>query len=251
MPLTLGFSTLSLLWLSPKTWVETARRDGFNAFEILCEGPMWPRRDIWKDSLKNVDRSGISIYLHATTVDLNPASVNQGIREETLKQLKENIDMACAMGASYVTTHPGIVHKPIPRVMDYCIIQAKQLLGEATDYARSRGVALSIENMPMKKTFLCTSPEELRSFQKACGCSVTIDVGHAVTCPDPMAFMSLPDIAYLHVNDNNGIKDEHLCPGDGILDPRMLKLHERMIIELNDYNNVLRAKEFISRALGP
>jgi hypothetical protein len=46
-----------------------------------------------------------------------------------------------------------------------------------------------------------------------------------------------------------GDKDAHLCPGDGILDLNLLKLHDRMIIELNDYDNVLRARDVILRAL--
>jgi sugar phosphate isomerase/epimerase len=61
--------------------------------------------------------------------------------------------------------------------------------------------------------------------------------------------MRLPGISYLHVNDNKGDKDSHLCPGDGILDLEMLRLHDRMIIELNDYKNVLRARDLILRLL--
>ena len=46
--------------------------------------------------------------MHSPTIDLNPASVNRGIREETERQLCESVDMAVAIGARYVTTHPGL-----------------------------------------------------------------------------------------------------------------------------------------------
>jgi sugar phosphate isomerase/epimerase len=55
-------------------------------------------------------------------------------------------------------------------------------------------------------------------------------------------------ISYLHVNDNHGHKDQHLCPGDGILDLTRLNGQERMIIELDDYQKVLRARTAILKA---
>jgi len=247
--LKLGFSTLSVFTRPPESWPGTALADDFNALEILCEGPMWPRNGLWRERFEGLGGDGLDVYLHSPTVDLNPASVNGGIRDETLRQLRETVDMAARIGATYVTTHPGIIHRPVPRIWDMCLGHALQVLGEASDYAKDNGVTLSIENMPFKKTYLCTSAVELDEFRKGCGCGVTIDVGHAITCPDPPSFLRLRGISYLHVNDNKGDRDAHLCPGDGILDLSLLKLHDRMIIELNDYDKVLRARDVILRAL--
>jgi sugar phosphate isomerase/epimerase len=247
MQLKIGFSTLALFWKTPVEWAENALSDGFGAVEVLCEGPQWPRQapaGLIADSLRG---RGLEIYMHSPTIDLNPASVNRGIREETLRQLKESVDMAVVIGAAFVTTHPGVVHKD--KVRGFCSELAMQVLGEAADYARARGVGLSIENMPYGKKFLCDSPDELADFRRHCRCGVTIDVGHAILHPDPRAFLRSPGISYLHVNDNHGSKDEHLCPGDGVLDLRMLEGQERMIIELDDYREVLRARVSILGAL--
>ncbi len=244
----LGFSTLSIFARPPESWPGKALEDNFNAMEILCEGPMWPRHGLWRKWFENIGGNGLDVYLHSPTVDLNPASVNKGIRDETLRQLKETVDMAARIKAAYVTTHPGVIHKPMPRIWDMCREYALQVLGEAADYAKANNVVLSIENMPLRKTYLCTSAEELDEFRRRCGSGVTIDVGHAITCPDPASFLRLQDISYLHVNDNKGDKDAHLCPGDGILDLSLLKLHDRMIIELNDYDSVLRARDVVLRA---
>ena len=130
-----------------------------------------------------------------------------------------------------------------------CRQYAIAVLGEASDYAKENGVILSIENMPFRKTYLCGASEELDMFRERCGSNVTIDVGHAILSPDPMSFLNLKDISYLHVNDNKGDKDSHLCPGDGILDLSMLKHCDRMIIELNSYQNVLRARDIILAVL--
>jgi sugar phosphate isomerase/epimerase len=243
----IGFSTLALFMKTPAEWVETIAADGFNAVEILCEGPSWPRLAP-ADAIADCFRGrGLDIYMHSPTIDLNPASVNRGIRDETERQLKESVDMAVTIGARFVTTHPGVVHKD--KVRGICTEFALQLLGEVADYARSRGVTLSIENMPYRPTFLCNSPEELLAFQRHCRCGITIDVGHAILCPETYEFLQLDGISYLHVNDNHGEKDQHLCPGDGILDLRRLDGQERMIIELDDYGTVLRARQAILNAM--
>jgi sugar phosphate isomerase/epimerase len=243
----IGFSTLALFMRSPAEWAEIAGRDGFNALEILCEGPNWPRHAPKEAISASLRGQGMEIYMHSPTIDLNPASLNRGIREETEKQLKESVDMAVAIGARFVTTHPGFVHKEMVRAM--CSELAMQVLGEAADYARSMGVMLSIENMPYRHTFYCHSPEELREFQCYCRCGITIDVGHAILCPEPYEFLKMDGISYLHVNDNHGSKDQHLCPGDGILDLCKLDGQERMIIELDDYSKVLRARQAILEAI--
>jgi sugar phosphate isomerase/epimerase len=243
--ITLGFSTLSIFSKPPETWADVAKGDDFDALEILCEGPMWPRAGQWKSTLDGIGADGLEVYIHSPTIDLNPASLNRGIREETLKQLKETIDMAAAIGAKVVTTHPGVVHRPDPWILDACREYSMEVLGEASDYAKKSGLILSIENMPFRKTYLCGTSEELDTFRQRCGSNVTIDVGHAILSPEPMSFLKLKNISYLHVNDNKGDKDSHLCPGDGILDLNMLKCHDHMIIELNNYDNVLRARDII------
>ena len=243
----IGFSTLALFMKTPAEWADSITRDGFNAVEILCEGPSWPRVAPADAIAASFRGKGLEIYMHSPTIDLNPASVNRGIREETERQLKESVDMAVAIGARFVTTHPGFVHKDVVRAI--CFEFALQVLGEAADYARSQGVVLSIENMPYRPMYYCNSPEELLAFQRHCKCGITIDVGHAILCPGPYEFLRLDGISYLHVNDNNGGKDQHLCPGDGILDLRRLDGQERMIIELDDYGTVLRARQAILNAV--
>jgi len=61
----LGFSTLSVFMRPPESWADTAIRDNFNAMEILCEGPMWPRSGLWKEKLPGAGNNGLDVYLHA------------------------------------------------------------------------------------------------------------------------------------------------------------------------------------------
>ena len=84
-------------------------------------------------------------------------------------------------------------------------------------------VEVSVENMPVRKSFLANSVEELETIQKETGCFLTIDTGHANTCDCLEEMLELKNISYCHLNDNNGERDQHLSLGEGTLDLNLLK----------------------------
>ena len=100
----LGFSSLSLFMKPLEEILEITVNDGFDLIEILCEGPYSPRNLLnlenadflgFDVNLKNMnleifDSYDIKVMLHAPTIDLNPASMNPGIRNETEKQQKKH-----------------------------------------------------------------------------------------------------------------------------------------------------------------
>lgn len=89
----IGFSTIALFMNSFDQFLEIASKDGFQLIEILCEGPYWPRNILSnKIALEVFNSYDIDIYIHSPTIDLNPASLNPGIREKTLKQLEETVN---------------------------------------------------------------------------------------------------------------------------------------------------------------
>ena len=259
----IGFSSLSLFMRSLEEILEIATKDGFELIEILCEGPYWPRNLLKKDNtensmieynpkLKNMDLEifdsyDIEIMLHSPTIDLNPASMNKGIRKETEKQTKEALDLANFIGAKAVTTHPGLVHRKEKRIRDLAIDYSTRTLKECQKYAEDVGVVFSIENMPNKFNFLANSAREHEKIVEAVGSSATIDWGHANTCDKSEEFLKLPKISYFHLNDNDGSRDQHLPLGEGTADfsKKFLKNVNQGIIELNSYENVLKSKEFL------
>ena len=48
---------------------------------------------------------------------------------------------------------------------------------------------------------------------------------------------------------NGGIKDQHITLGEGTLDLNLLKKVDKGIIELNNFDNVLKSKEVIKNLL--
>ncbi len=243
----IGFSTLALFMSSIEHCLEIAQKDGFEMIEILCEGPYWPRNALLmnKCEFETISSYDKDIYLHSPTIDLNPASLNPGIREETLKQLEETVNFAVEIGASAVTTHPGMIHRLEDRVRNYGMIHAIEILSMANEYAENRGIKFSIENMPNKYAYFCNSANEHKMFVEECGSYATVDTGHANTSGDVKSFFKIDKIAYYHLNDNNGEKDQHLPLGDGTLDLNLLNGIDNGIIELNNYQNILRSRDVL------
>jgi len=260
----LGFSSLSLFMKSLEEMLEVATDDGFDLIEILYEGPYWPKNLLnqGNDSVEKVkdydaklrnmnlevfDSYNIEVMLHSPTIDLNPASMNKGIRKETEKQTKEALDLADKIGAIAITTHPGLVHRREERIRNLAIEFAIDTLGNCQKYAEELGMIFSVENMPNKSNFLANSPQEHSLIVESIGSSATIDWGHANTYENPNEFLNIPNISYFHLNDNMGKKDSHLPLGEGSANfsSSFLNTVKRGIIELNDYEDVLKGKKYI------
>ena len=59
-------------------------------------------------------------------------------------------------------------------------------------------------------------------------------------------FFDLKNISYFHLNDNDGIKDQHVSLGEGTLDLELLKKVNKGILELNTFEKVLKSQKVIS-----
>ena len=249
----IGFTTLSLFMKSFEELLETATLDGFNMMEILCEGPYnWPRIALTFDSsvFQIFESYDVDIYLHAPTIDMNPASLNPGMREETLIQLKETVDMAVKIGAKAITVHPGLIHRLEDRIREMGRKYSIETLTDANKYAEEQGVILSVENMPHRYAYFCNTAEEHSYFIDKCRCQATVDLGHANTNGDIKPFLSLKKICYYHLSDNNGEKDQHLSLGEGNINLKLLRKINNVIIELNNYQNVLKSRDIFLNSIG-
>lgn len=243
----IGFSTLALFMSSLEDFLETASKDGFQLMEMLCEGPYWPRNMLTmnKSEYEIFDSYSIDVFLHAPTIDLNPASLNPGIREETLKQLNETVDLAVNIGAKAITTHPGMIHRLEDRIRNMGMLYSIETLEKANEYAEQVGIIFSVENMPDRYAYFCNNAYEHELFVEECGCHATVDTGHANTSKNPESFFKLNNIAYYHLNDNDGKKDQHLALGEGTFDLKLLNRVEKGIIELNNYENILKSRDLL------
>lgn len=232
----LGFSTLALFMKSNNEIIQTAKKHSFDMIEILAEDIFYQKDNY---EFKNC---GLDIKIHAATVDINIASFNRGIRSESIRQMIQCAKYAEEIGAKTITVHPGKIGRNDPRLRKHALDLAIESINKIIDEAH---VEISIENMPNRKSFLANSIEEMEMIQNATGCKLTIDTGHANTTDNLEQLLDLPNISYCHLNDNDGTRDQHITLGDGTLDLNILKRINQGIIELNNFDNVLKSKKIL------
>ena len=232
----LGFTTLALFMEANNDIIALAKKHGFEIIEILGEDPFYE-----KDNGEFKD-CGLDMRIHAATVDINIASLNKGIRSESVKQMIHCGHYAESINANTITVHPGIIGRNEPRLRKWALELAVESIGEIID---NTTVEISVENMPVREKFLANTVEEIEMIQEQTGCSLTIDTGHGNTCGNLEEMLSLKNISYYHLNDNNGIKDQHIPLGEGTLDLNLLKRIDTAIIELNNWDNILKSKKVI------
>lgn len=232
----LGFTTLALFMEDNNKIINLAKQYGFEMIEILGESPFYEKD---KGEFKDC---GIDMKIHAATVDINIASLNTGIRAESVRQMIECGHYAEKINANTITVHPGIIGRNEPHLRKWALEIAVESIGEIID---NTNVEVSVENMPVHGKFLGNMVEEIEIIQEETGCSLTIDTGHGNTCGNLEEMLSLKNISYCHLNDNDGVKDQHIAIGDGTLDLNLLKKIDTAIIELNDFDNILKSKKVI------
>lgn len=232
----LGFTTLALFMEDNSKIISLAKEHGFEMIEILGEGPFFERKNP-----EYVD-CGLDVRIHGPTVDLNIASINREIKEVSVNQMIRCAEFAEKIGAKTVTVHPGKIGRNEPRLRNWAMEMAIESIGKIMD---STNVEISVENMPVRPAFLANKVEELERIQEETGCALTIDTGHGNTCNNLEEMLELKNISYCHLNDNDGVKDQHITLGEGTLDLNLLKKIDVGIIELNNFDNILKSKKVI------
>ena len=234
----LGFTTLALFMQPNCDIINMAKKHDFEMIEILAEGPFFENENMeYRDC-------GLDVRIHAATVDINIASLNQGIRNESVRQMVGCGRYAEMINAKTITVHPGIIGRNEPHLRKMALEFAVESIGEIIDRTN---VEISVENMPVRGKFLAKTVEELEMIQEETGCSLTIDTGHGNTCGNLGEMLGLKNISYCHLNDNDGVKDQHITLGEGTMDLNLLKKIDTGIIELNNFDNILKSKEVIDK----
>lgn len=236
----LGFTTLAVFMRENNEIIDLAKKHDFEIIEILGEDMI-----LEKDNHEFKD-CGLDIRIHSPTVDINIASLNKGIRKESVRQIINCAHIAEEINASAITVHPGIIGRNEPHLREQAMLFSIESVGEIID---NSNVTISVENMPVRGKFLGNTVEEIERIQEETGCALTIDTGHGNTCGNLEEMLGLKNISYCHLNDNDGVKDQHIALGDGTMDLNLLKKIDTAIIELNRFDNILKSQEVI-RKLG-
>jgi sugar phosphate isomerase/epimerase len=175
------------------------------------------------DSVRAIlDRHGMKATVHCPIMDVNIASPNIGIRNESIRQLLDCIEFAQRISARLVVVHPGrrfSLKEPIEAHWQTQV----EALRCAFDKGASLGVTLALENMEIDKEIASVRdyPDMLRVIDD-CGApdlKITLDTAHMRDTQAILRFIEKlgPRIAHVHVSDATD-KALHLRIGRGTLD---------------------------------
>lgn len=148
-------------------------------------------------------------------------------RELNYKLVKLGIEGAARLGVKNGVIHPNPLIMPREQFdNEDCFKKTIEYLTPLAEHAEKCGVRLSIENMSnhacVNGTYrYCSMPEEIARVADYFGAGVCWDFGHAnsVKLPQGDSLRYLGSrLTALHVNDNNGNKDDHLLPFWGTVD---------------------------------
>jgi len=187
---------------------------GFQGWEVIAEG----RQKLNEETISLIDyltsSCDLEVSVHAPFSDLNIASLNKPIWEESLRQIKTAIE-AMANYAHVLVIHPGYISSLASFCPDKALRKNKEALTQLVRCAREHGVTATIENMVNVESLLGRFPGEIVDM-RVDGLGFTFDVGHANTADAIDSFLRLP-IDHVHLHDNNGLVDEHLVLGLGTI----------------------------------
>ena len=153
----------------------------------------------------------------------DPSSLDDSVRKATIETYRREGDLALELGGPCIVVHPS-PHADDPKNVtqhhrDQRIDPLRRSMEELAGIGHHLGVTYLFENIPFP-AYLGHDPAQLASLIRELNhpnIRMCFDTGHAhMTCSADAAIEGCGDvIAYLHVHDNDSIKDSHQIPGQG------------------------------------
>ena len=194
--------------------IDLARDRGISWVEVWTE-------HFWRDDdgrmFERLQKSGLNISVHGPTGDINITSSNDGIRNESLKQVLQAIEEAAKMAARVVTIHPGYLtgrQDQPDSILDLQIEAFTQIANRGKEL----GILIAMETMEKKAKEVVISPELANDIIDAVNMKnfgITFDISHAHTVMDVVEFIrTLRRIVHIHISDTKAGK-VHVQMGEG------------------------------------
>jgi len=193
---------------------------GYDAFEIWVDQIIVNGEDV-KELGKVLDKLPIIPTVHAASWDLNLTSINEKVREFSLKMVRMSLEVASQLGSHQLTVHPGRESFSGVSREVYCDLHLA-IFSELAREAEKRGILICIENIEcLPRELLVTSKDFKFFFERWSGSNlaVTLDVSHLGSAEATHNFFTelAHRIAHVHLSDRLGSKF-HLPLGEGDID---------------------------------
>ena len=245
----IGASTLAGIETTLEETLEFIENLGIDYAELVHQ---FPSENIDADILESYN---LKYSIHSPFMDVNIAALQDKSRLNSIKQIKDSIDLANKINAEAVVIHPGLAPFLANKYfLDKVYETANNSIKELGEYGRDLGVLATIENMPTFDGMLYNNMEDLHNLLTSLDMSMTLDIDHANHSgysPDQMIFDS---IKHIHIHDNFGDEDAHLALGEGSIELKYIvnSLEEKnydgiYIIEVNDYDSIKKSYEYMKK----
>ncbi|MBI5572745.1 MAG: sugar phosphate isomerase/epimerase [Desulfomonile tiedjei] len=205
---------------------------GFDYLELTMDPPQSHHatiRSLHKALLNELDRTGMKLVCHLPSF-LYLADLTDSVREASLNEMLQSLEVAADLGALKVVAHPAYATGLGAMVADRVRRYRMKSLAAMVETADRLGLCLCLENMFPRANSL-TEPEDFAEALAAFPTlKLTLDIAHANIggrgSTRNLEFLRqyAGRIAHIHVSDNFGKEDNHLPIGGGSIDfPRIIK----------------------------
>jgi protein FrlC len=199
---------------------------GFDGVDIWGGRPHAYRRDLTPEDRRRVSRLVFSLNLQVVSVipaqfryPTSLCSNNESIRQDSVAYIQEGVITAADLGAPVVSVCPG--HSVFGQGKE----DAWNRLGESLDaisrFAQAYDVRIAIETADQYETDILNTTTQAMTMINQLGhdnLGVLVDTGHLLVVGESSS-SAVRDLGsrlfHVHVDDNNGVRDQHLVPGEG------------------------------------
>lgn len=196
------------------------------------------------------DNYDLTYSVHAPITDINIASLNERIREDSILEILSTIESCVNLDIGLITIHPGTTSMSVPYMEEKSIEKAKKSLRSIDRISKEYGVTVAVENMPAFPFMLGRTYEELNELVDGTELKICFDIGHANTTGeiDNLINGFKDRFANIHIHDNNGDMDSHKVIGEGSIDfpdviSKLRGYKGRFIIESKSFADGVESQE--------
>lgn len=223
LPRPLGAASYTFLYSeSIFSAVEKIAESGFRILELMATPPHLDVDNFDQQSLTKLhavlSKNGVEILsVNPTYLDLNLASLNPGIRKETLRQLRLSLQLCHDLSAKLLVLFGGRRHILIPAPLETVKNIALEELHTLLDYASQLGVKIGLENGP---TLLFETGSDLVEAIRLVShpsLGAVFDVANSHMVEDPADGLKdvIRHVDLIHLSDTTRDKWAHKPIGDG------------------------------------
>lgn len=191
--------------------------------------------------------------IHAPFMDVNIATLQDKSRLNSIKQIKDSINLANEINAEAVVVHPGLASFLCKKYfLEDVYKYANESIKEIGEYGKDLGVLTTIENMPNFESMIYQDMNDLHELLVSLDMTMTLDIGHANHVGYSADEMIFDSIKHVHCHDNFGDDDTHLALGEGSIELNTIinSLEEKnfdgiYIIEVNDFDSIEKSYNYM------